>query len=145
MRDAAEIAQQSADALWTEDAASRDIGIEILEVGPGHARVAMTITGRMVNGFGSCHGGFIFTLADAAFAFASNSHGERAVGEHCTVSYLSPGRLGMRLTAHAQERSRARRSGIYDVTVRHDTGAVIAEFRGHSRTVPGSLVDDKAC
>src|ERR1700682_1962021 len=97
MRDAAETARRSAEALWAEAAASRDLGIEILGVGPGHARLAMTITERMVNGFGSCHGGFIFTLADAAFALASHSHGERATGEHCTVSYVSPGRRGARV------------------------------------------------
>jgi acyl-CoA thioesterase len=140
MRDAAEIARRSAEALWREDAASRDLGIEILEVGPGRARLAMTVTERMVNGFGNCHGGYIFTLADAAFAVASQSYGQRALGEHCTVSYLSPGRLGMRMTAEAHERSRARRSGSYDVTVRDEAGGVIAEFLGHSR-VTGRLLD----
>lgn len=140
-RDAAEIARLSADAMWAGDNASQGLGMEVLEVASGRARLAMTIAERMLNGHGSCHGGFIFTLADSAFAFACNSHGNPAVAQHCTVTYVAPGRLGMRLIAEAQERQRSERSGIYDVTVCDETGAVIAEFRGHSRTLPGSLID----
>jgi len=143
-RDANEIARLSADAMWAEDKASQGLGMHVLEVGPGHARLAMTVTERMVNGHGLCHGGFIFTLADSAFAFACNSHGARAVAQHCSITYVAPGRLGMRLTAEACERTRAERSGIYDITVRDDTGTVIAEFRGHSRTLAGSWLDPKA-
>jgi acyl-CoA thioesterase len=143
-RDAVEIARLSAEAMWAEDKASQALGMEVLGVGPGHARLAMTVTESMVNGHGLCHGGFIFTLADSAFAFACNSHGQRAVAQHCAVTFLAPGRLGMRLIAEARERHRTDRSGIYDVTVRADggeVGATIAEFRGHSRIVPGSLLD----
>jgi acyl-CoA thioesterase len=137
-RDASEIARFSADAMWAEDRASQGLGMEVLEVGPGHAQLAMTITERMANGHGLCHGGFIFTLADSAFAFACNSHGARAVAQHCSITFVSPGRLGMRLLADARERQRGERSGIYDITVRDETGTVIAEFRGHSRTLPGT-------
>ncbi len=140
-RDAAEIARLSADAMWSGDRASQGLGMEVLEAGSGHARLAMTVTERMLNGHGSCHGGFIFSLADSAFAFACNSHGQPAVAQHCTVTYVAPGQLGMRLIADARERQRGERSGIYDVTVRDETGTVIAEFRGHSRTLPGSLID----
>jgi len=140
-RDASEIARLSADAMWSGDKASQGLGMEVLEVASGRARLAMTITERMLNGHGSCHGGFIFTLADSAFAFACNSHGSPAVAQHCTVTYVAPGRLGMRLIADAQERQRGERSGIYDITVCDETGTVIAEFRGHSRTLPGSLID----
>jgi len=142
-RDAAEIARLSADAMWADDRASQGLGMEIVEVGPGRARLAMTVTERMLNGHGSCHGGFIFTLADSAFAFACNSHGQPAVAQHCAVTYVAPGRLGMRLVAEAQERQRGERSGIYDITVRDETGTVIAEFRGHSRTLPGSLIEER--
>ena len=100
----------------------------------------MEVTTAMTNGHGMCHGGYIFLLADSAFAFACNSHGQRSVAQHCAVTFLAPGRLGSRLTAEAVERQRADRSGITDVTVRDETGAVIAEFRGHSRTIPGSLI-----
>jgi acyl-CoA thioesterase len=141
-RDAAEIARLSADAMWSGDKASQGLGMEVLEVGSGWARLAMIVTERMLNGHGSCHGGFIFSLADSAFAFACNSHGQPSVAQHCTITYVAPGRLGMRLIADAQERQRGERSGIYDITVRDETGTVIAEFRGHSRTLPGSLIGD---
>ena len=80
--------------------------------------MAMTIQPHMTNGHGMCHGGYIFLLADSAFAFACNSHGQRSVAQHCAVTFLAPGRLGSRLTAEAVERQRADRSGITDVTVR---------------------------
>jgi acyl-CoA thioesterase len=139
--DAGEIARLSAEAMWRDDRASQGMGMEILEVRPGYSRLGMTVVERMLNGHGSCHGGYIFSLADSAFAFACNSHGAPAVAQHCTVTYVTPGRLGMRLVAEAQERQRGERSGIYDVTVRDETGTVIAEFRGHSRTLPGSTID----
>ena len=138
-----EIARLCADAMWAEDHASRGLGMELVSVGPGRATVAMVITKAMVNGHGTCHGGYIFTLADSAFAFACNSHGPRSVAQQCAVTYLAPGREGMRLVAEGVERQRGPRSGITDVTVRDDAGAVIAEFRGHSRVVPGSLLPEE--
>jgi acyl-CoA thioesterase len=140
-QDAVEIARRSAEAMWADDKASQGLGMEVLEVAPGRAKLAMTLTERMVNGHGVGHGGFIFTLADSALAFACNSYGFRSVAQYCSVTFLSPARLGMRLVAEATERHRAERSGIYDVTVREETGAVIAEFRGHSRTLPARLFD----
>lgn len=140
-QDAAEIARRSAQAMWADDKASQALGMEVLEVAPGRAKLAMTLTERMVNGHGFGHGGFIFTLADSALAFACNSYGFRSVAQQCSVTFLSPARLGMRLLAEATERHRAQRSGIYDVTVRDETGMVIAEFRGHSRTLPDRLFD----
>lgn len=141
MMGADEIARRSADAMWAEDNASRGLGMTIEAIGPGSAALSMTVRPEMVNGHGLCHGGYIFTLADSAFAFACNSRGQRHVAQHCQVTFVAPGRLGMRLTAVAQERQRAERSGIYDITVRDEAGTVIAEFRGHSRAIPGSLVD----
>jgi acyl-CoA thioesterase len=141
-RDANEIARLSGIAMWRDDKASQGLGMEIVEVGPGYAKLAMPVAERMLNGHGTCHGGFIFSLADSAFAFACNSHGQPAVAQHCRVTYLTPGRLGMRLVAEAKERQRGERSGIYDITVRDQDGTVVAEFRGHSRTLPGSLIDD---
>jgi acyl-CoA thioesterase len=140
-RDAGEIARRSAAAMWAGDKACQDLGVELLEVGPGRARLAVQVTERMVNGHGLCHGGYIFALADSAFAYACNAHGPYAVAQHCSVAFLAPGTLGMRLLAEAGERHRGERSGIYDVTVRDEaTGTVVAEFRGHSRTLPGSWV-----
>jgi acyl-CoA thioesterase len=133
------LARAVAEAMWADDRASNALGMRIQEVGPGRAVLSMTVTERMVNGHGMCHGGFIFTLADSAMAFASNSHGERAVAQHCAVTFLRPGRLGETLRAEAAERARLRRSGIYDVRVFGADGEVLAEYRGHTRTIPGSF------
>jgi acyl-CoA thioesterase len=143
MRDANEIAQASAAAMWADDNACKAMQMRVLEVSPGFARMDMVVAPSMTNGHGTCHGGFIFSLADSAFAYACNSYGQRAVAQHCTVTYVSPGKLGSRLTAEARERSRQERSGIYDVTVRDEAGTVVAEFRGHSRTLPSSLLEPK--
>jgi acyl-CoA thioesterase len=141
MGDAHEIAQKSADAMWADDKASQALGMKVEKVAPGLAVLSMSVGVDMVNGHGTCHGGYIFTLADSAFAFACNSRNQKHVAQHCQISYVAPGRLGMRLVAEARERQRGERSGIYDVTVRTaDTGEVIAEFRGHSRSIPGTLV-----
>jgi acyl-CoA thioesterase len=120
--------------------ASRGLGMQLIAVGPGWAVLAMTVTDQMVNGHGGCHGGFIFTLADSALAFACNSYNQRAVAHHCTITFVAGARLGDRLEARAEERTRSGRWGIYDVTVTRSGGQVIAEFRGHSRTIEGKLV-----
>ena len=137
------VAEACARAMWAEDEASQGLGMVLERVGPGEAVLAMTVRPDMVNGHKTCHGGFIFALADSAFAFACNSYDQRTVAQHCSVTYIRPARLGQRLTAHAVERSRSGRSGIYDVTVRDEAGGVIAEFRGHSRTVEGTLLGDR--
>jgi acyl-CoA thioesterase len=133
------LARACADAMWREDRASQGLGIEIVAIGPGQATLEMTIQPHMVNGHGIAHGGFIFTLADSAFAFACNSHNERTVAAQGSITFIRPGRLGGRLVAHAKEISRSGRSGIYDVRVTADD-EVIAEFRGHSRSIGGTLV-----
>lgn len=135
-----DLARACADAMWAEDAASRGLGMELVAVEPGHAVLAMTVTERMVNGHKLCHGGFIFTLADSAFAFACNTHNQRTVAQHCAITFLNAARLGDRLVARAVERQRMGRSGIYDITVTREEGFVIAEFRGHSRTIEGEIV-----
>ena len=135
-----ELARACTDAMWAEDAASRGLGMELVAVEPGHAVLAMTVTERMVNGHKLCHGGFIFTLADSAFAFACNTYNQRTVAQHCAITFLNAARLGDRLVARAVERQRMGRSGIYDITVTREEGFVIAEFRGHSRTIEGEIV-----
>jgi acyl-CoA thioesterase len=112
----------------------------LAEAGPGTATLAMTVTEAMVNGHGICHGGYIFTLADSAFAFACNAYDERTVAQHCAITFLKPGRLGDRLTARAVERVRAGRSGIYDISVTDAAGTPLAEFRGHSRSIGGAVL-----
>jgi len=135
-----DVAQACADAMWAEDQASQGLGMVVERVSPGEAVLSMTIRPDMTNGHGICHGGFIFTLADSAFAFACNTYNQRTVAQQCAVTLLQPGRRGDRLTAHALERNRSGRSGIYDVTVRNGRGEVVAEFRGHSRTIAGTLL-----
>jgi acyl-CoA thioesterase len=144
-----DIARACAEAMWKQDDASQGLGMELVEVKPGQATLAMTIQPHMVNGQRIAHGGFIFTLADSAFAFACNSHNERVVAAQGSITFIRPGKLGDRLVATAREISRSGRSGIYDVRVAADDGTVIAEFRGHSRVIggtwlPASETDTKA-
>ena len=132
-----DLARACADAMWKEDDASKGLGMEILRIKAGEATLTMTVKPHMVNGHGIAHGGFIFLLADSAFAFACNSHNERVVAAQGQITFIKPGKLGDRLVARAREVTRGGRSGIYDVRVTAgDT--VIAEFRGHSRVVSGT-------
>ena len=131
------LARACAEAMWAEDRASAGLGMRLDHVAPGQAVMTMKITEAMVNGHGICHGGFIFALADSAFAFACNSHGERAVAQHASITFLRPGKLGETLRTEAIERARGGRSGIYDVRVTGEDGGLIAEFRGHSRLAGG--------
>src|SRR4051812_21460779 len=136
-----DLARACADAMWKDDDASRGLGMEILDVKAGRATLAMTVRSNMVNGQGIAHGGFIFTLADSAFAFACNSHNERVVAAQGNITFVRPGKTGERLVATPPEISRSGRSGIYDVRVTAGD-VVIAEFRGHSRTVAGQWIPD---
>ncbi len=140
--DAAKLARACADAMWAQDATSRDAGMQLISVEPGEASLAMAVTETMVNWHDTCHGGYIYLLADTAFGYASNSRNRRMVAQHCSISYLTPAQRGDRLTAHATERQRSGRSGIYDVVVNRADGTVIAEFRGHARAIEGTLVPE---
>ena len=137
-----EIARACADAMWAEDDASSGLGMEIVEVTSGQATLAMTVQPHMVNGQRIAHGGFIFLLADSTFAFACNSRNARAVAAQCDIAFIKPGQLGDRLVATAREISRSGRSGIYDIRVTANE-VVIAEFRGHSRTIGGTWLPEK--
>ena len=129
--------------MWADDRASQALDMHVVEVGPGRATLRMTVRADMVNGHDIGHGGLTFTLADSAFAFACNTYDQRTVAQHCAVTFLQPGRRGDTLKAHAVERNRSGRSGIYDVTVRNGKGEIVAEFRGHSRTISGTLLTPK--
>ena len=123
-------ARAAADALYAGDTASQALGIELLDAAPGSARVTMTVRTDMVNGHGMCHGGILFALADSAFAFACNSHGEPMVAAGASIEFLAPVPRGARVTATATETSRTSRGGIYDVVVAGETGEPLAHFRG---------------
>ena len=138
--DAAALARLCADTMWAQDATSRECGLQLVSIDPGQAVLAMTVAASMVNWHNTCHGGFIYLLADTAFGYASNSRNQRMVAQHCNITYLNPAQGGDRLTAHAIERQRAGRSGMYDVAVTREDGTAIAEFRGHARAVEGKIV-----
>ncbi|MDR7251276.1 acyl-CoA thioesterase [Nocardioides sp. BE266] len=124
--------------MWSTDRASALLGMQVVSTGPGVARVSMLVHSGMVNGHDLCHGGLIASLADSAFALACNSHGTVTVAAGFTVDFVAPARLGQTLYADAREVSLRGRSGVYDVTVRADdpeSGEVVAEFRGRSRSL----------
>ena len=131
--------QQTADLvrerLLAGDRASKGLGMAVAEISPGHATLTMTVRDDMLNGHGSCHGGFIAALADSAFAFACNSYGEPAVASGFAIDFIAPGQLGDVLTAVCTEVAKTGRSGLYDTAVCNQHGQKIAFFRGRSRTV----------
>jgi acyl-CoA thioesterase len=121
--------------MLDDDLASRSLGISLVDAGPGFAVARMTITDMMVNGHDLAHGGYVFLLADTAFACACNSHGPVTVAAGADITFVTSAHLGDELEARAEERVVYGRSGIYDVTVRRGD-EVVAEFRGRSRTLP---------
>jgi acyl-CoA thioesterase len=124
-----------AEAMFAADAASRHLGIEAGDIEPGRASARMTVADTMLNGHGTAHGGYVFLLADTAFALACNTYGRPTVARACDNVFVRPAKAGDELVATAVERVRAGRSGIYDVTVRRGDGDVVAELRGHSATL----------
>jgi acyl-CoA thioesterase len=130
--DALKIARSAVQSMYRTDRASQNLGVEILDVAPGSVRICMTVRPEMVNGHGLCHGGVIFTLADSAFAFACNSHGEPMVAAGVSIEFLAPTPAGELLTALATEVSRGARHGVYDVRVTKSSGETVALFRGRS-------------
>ena len=134
------LAEAAGAARFARDAASQALGMKLVEIRPGYARMTMPVRSDMLNGHQTCHGGFIFALADSAFAFACNSHNHTTVGAGCTIDYLAPGRMDDLLTAEAVERTLVGKTGIYDVTVSNQEGKMIATFRGKSHRVAGEVV-----
>lgn len=130
--DALALARRCAEAMYGADAASQALGIEIEIDAPGQARASMLVRDDMVNGFGICHGGLVFALADTAFAFACNAYGHVTVAAGAGIDFLRPARLGERLIAEATELHRGERTGVYDVIVRNPDGERVAVFRGRS-------------
>lgn len=127
-------------AIYQADLAAQHLGIELLDIRPGYARMTMAVRPEMANGHGIGHGGMTFTLADTAMAYASNSRNGRAVAQSVSVNYLAPTRPGDLLTATAEEVNRTRRTGVYDVTVTNQDGQRVAVFRGTTQTIKGEYV-----
>ncbi|GAA3347367.1 hydroxyphenylacetyl-CoA thioesterase PaaI [Amorphoplanes nipponensis] len=128
---------QSARSMHQRDLTCQTLGIHLDDLGPGRARMRMRVAATMTNGHGTVHGGYLFLLADAAFAYACNSHGPAAVAQGAQVTFLRPAAVDDELVAEAVERARAGRTGVYDVTVRRAAGEVVAEFRGQSMMLSG--------
>ena len=134
--------QQVADAIAERDASARLLGIELIAVGAGTAQTRLVVRPDMDNGHGVCHGGIIFTLADAAMAYACNSRNETTMATAAAVDLVNPGQVGSTLTATATATVLRGRSGVSDVTVADDSGTVVAIFRGRVRRVGGQNVPD---
>jgi acyl-CoA thioesterase len=135
------LAELAGRTMYERDPASQALGMTLDAIRPGFARMRMRVRDDMLNGHGTCHGGYIFMLADSAFAFACNSHNLNTVGAGCTIDYLAPGRAGDVLVAEAAEQALAGKTGIYDVVVTDQDGRKVALFRGKSHRVAGHVVD----
>ena len=142
-RDPQVIAEAVRDRMFANDRASKLLGMRIDAIGPGTATLSMTVRDDMLNGFDICHGGFITTLADSAFAFACNSHNELTVASGISIDIVAPGRAGDVLTARAAEVTKAGRTGVYDVDITNQRGERVAIFRGRSYTIKGKPVVDE--
>lgn len=139
---AQEIAEKVAAAMYEDDKASQHLGITLDAVGPGTAVMSMDVEDFMLNGHKTCHGGYIFTLADTAFAFACNSYNQNTVAGAAQINYLKAGMPGSRLKATATEINRTKRTGLYDISVTDQDGTLIASFRGNSHTIKGLRIPD---
>lgn len=134
------IAEAVRDRMFADDAASRGLGMTVAAVGPGYSKVSMTVRPDMLNGFKTCHGGFITTLADSAFAFACNSHNEVTVASGIVVDFLAPVYEGDALEAECVEVALTGRTGVYDIRVTNQHGKTVVVMRGRSHTMKGKKV-----
>ncbi|MFB9268980.1 hydroxyphenylacetyl-CoA thioesterase PaaI [Bradyrhizobium erythrophlei] len=138
--DPCRLAEQCAAVMLAGDAPARAFGFSLRKVAPGEAELEMTVSESSLNAFGTCHGGALFTLADTALSIACNSYGRQSVAQQCSITFVRPVRLGDHLIARAFERCRTSRTAIYDCTLTNARdGKVIAEFRGHSRTIADAM------
>ena len=136
-----QIAERCAEIMWPDDHAARVLGMAIQAVGPGSATLSMTVRADMVNSHGTCHGGFIFAVADSTFAYACNSFNHRAVAAGVDINFLAPAHLGDVLTARGQARHQGGRTGLYDIEVSNQDGKLIAVFRGRAARIKGHYVE----
>ena len=137
MDDFQALAELAGKTMFERDLASQQLGMLLAEIRPGYARMTMPVREDMLNGHRICHGGYIFMLADSAFAFACNSHNQNTLGAGCTIDYLAPGQLGDLLTAEATEQALAGKTGVYDIRVRNQDRRTVALMRGKSHRIGG--------
>jgi len=135
------LAELAGKTMYERDPASQALGMTLDEIRPGYARMSMRVRADMLNGHATCHGGYIFMLADSAFAFACNSHNFNTVGAGCSIDYLAPGREGDVLVAEAVEQALQGKTGVYDISVTKQDGSKVALFRGKSHRVSGMVAE----
>ncbi|MGE4615508.1 MAG: hydroxyphenylacetyl-CoA thioesterase PaaI [Gammaproteobacteria bacterium] len=140
--DPGKLAQAAGDSMYARDRASRELGITLDEIRPGYARMSMTVEAWMIQGHTMCHGGLLFSLADSAMAFASNSHNQQHLALHANIDYLRPAKVGETLTAEAVEGNRTKRMGMYDVSIVNEEGEAVCHFRGRTYGVGGAVIRD---
>ena len=136
------LAEEVCAAMWSRDRATNALDMQILSVKPGYAMMSMPVRADMVNGHNICHGGYIFILADSAFAYSCNSYNLNTVASACHIDFLAPAKEGDILEAEAVEQSLSGRTGVYDITVRTRSGKIIALFRGKSYRISGEVIAD---
>lgn len=141
-RSAQQLAELSVEAMLSSDPASTRLGMVVDEISPGFARVRMTVVAYMINSHNICHGGYVFTLADTAFAFACNTYNRVTVASGATIDFLAPVYLEDELSAVASEQALGGRTGVYDVVVTNQQGKNVAVFRGRSHRLQGTLFDE---
>jgi acyl-CoA thioesterase len=139
-----QIAERCAEIMWPDDKAALGLGIELVRVAPGEAVARMLVRNDMVNGHDTCHGGFIFALADTAFAYACNTFNVRTVASGVDINFIAPAHRGQVLTAHGHARHQGGRSGVYDIEVKNEKDELIAVFRGRSSRIKGHFFDEGA-
>jgi len=142
MNEEIELAKACADAMYANDAAAQGLGIEVSESTPGCARLTMTVRAQFTNGHDICHGGYIFLLADSAFAYACNNQNKNTVASAASIEFIGPAYTGDRLTAVAHERIRGSKIGVYDVEVFNQDDKLLALFRGDSYQIRGQVIPD---
>lgn len=138
--DPQQLAERCVDEMLAHDAAAQLLGVELISVAPGSATISMNVTREMTNSHFNCHGGMIFTLADIGFAYACNNANKKTVASGCSIEYMAPAAIGDTLTATVIERSRASRTGIYDVDISNQRGELVAVFRGKSYQIRGQVI-----
>ena len=135
-----ELAQSTGASMYARDRAARELGIKLLEIRPGYARMSLVVEDWMLQAHDVCHGGLMFALADTAMAYASNSHNDAHLALNANIDFLRPAQLGETLIAEAHEGNRTRRTGMYDVSIVNEKGQAVCHFRGRTFGVGGEVI-----
>ncbi len=140
--DAEATARAAGASMYARDRASKELGIKLDEIRPGHARMSLHVEDWMLQGYAVCHGGLLFALADTTMAFASCSYNQQHVALHANIDFLRPAQAGDTLVAEATEGSRTNRMAMYTVTIENGDGETVCYFRGRTYGVRGQVIQD---